>query len=163
MLGIDEASLALLDNLQRRYIEALDRRDMEAWLDCFSQDADASYFCIAAENVERGLEIALMYDDCRARLTDRVTFISKVWTGTFQPYRMRHFVQRIGTPILDHGKLSVVSNFSIATTPEGGSSSLLAVGQYEDSVVLDRGELRFLRKRAVYDTTVLPRYIVYPF
>lgn len=163
MLGIDEASLALIDNLQRRYIEALDRRDMEAWLDCFSQDADASYFCIAAENVERGLEIALMYDDCRARLTDRVTFITKVWTGTFQPYRMRHFVQRIGAPILDHGKLCLTSNFSIATTPEGGGSSLLAVGQYEDTVVLDRGEPRFRRKRAVYDTTVLPRYIVYPF
>ncbi|WP_029889180.1 aromatic-ring-hydroxylating dioxygenase subunit beta [Polycyclovorans algicola] len=163
MLGIDEASLALVDDLQRRYIEALDRRAMEAWLDCFSQDADASYFCIAAENVEGGQEIALMYDDCRARLTDRVTFITKVWTGTFQPYRMRHFVQRIGIPTLDHGKLCVVSNFHIAITPEGGSSNLLAVGQYEDTVVLDRGEPRFLRKRAVYDTTVLPRYIVYPF
>lgn len=163
MLGLDEASLGLIDNLQRRYMEALDRRDMDAWLDCFAQDAAASYFCIAAENVERGLEIALMYDDCRARLMDRVTFITKVWSGTFQPYRMRHFVQRIGVPTLDQGKLSVVSNFSIATTPEGGGSSLLAVGYYEDSVVLDRGEPRFLRKRAVYDTTVLPRYIVYPF
>ena len=163
MLGLDEASLALIDNLQRRYIEALDRRDMEAWLDCFAQDAAASYFCIAAENVERGLEIALMYDDCRARLIDRITFITKVWAGTFQPYRTRHFVQRISTPTLDAGKLCTVSNFSIAITPEGGSSGLLAVGQYEDSVVLDRGEPRFLRKRAVYDTTVLPRYIVYPF
>ena len=163
MLGTDGVSLARVDELQCRYIEALDRRDLEAWLDCFSQDADASYFCIAAENVERGLEIALMYDDCRARLADRVTFITRVWTGTFQPYRTRHFVQRVGTPALDGGKLRVVSNFSIATTPEGGASSLLAVGQYEDTIVLDRGEARFQRKRAVYDTTVLPRYIVYPF
>lgn len=163
MLGTDEESLCQVDDLQRRYVEALDRRDLDAWLDCFSQDAVASYFCIAAENVERGLEIALMLDDCRARLIDRVTFITKVWTGTFQPYRTRHFTQRIGKPSLHGGKLRVVSNFSIAITPEGGSSNLLAVGQYEDSVVLDRGEPRFLCKRAVYDTTVLPRYIVYPF
>lgn len=163
MLGIDETSLVLIDNLQRRYIEALDRRDLDGWLDCFAHDDAASYFCIAAENVERGLEIALMLDDCRARLMDRITFITKVWAGTFQPYRTRHFVQRIGTPSLEAGKLSIVSNFSIAITPEGGSSSLMAVGQYEDTVVLDRGEPRFLRKRAVYDTTVLPRYIVYPF
>lgn len=163
MFGTDEDSLQQIDDLQRRYIEALDRRDLDAWLDCFSQDATASYFCIAAENVERGLEIALMYDDCRARLIDRVTFITKVWAGTFQPYRTRHFAQRIAVPTQDGGAVSVVSNFSIATTPEGGSSSLLAVGQYEDRVVLDRGEPRFLRKRAVYDTTVLPRYIVYPF
>ena len=86
-----------------------------------------------------------------------------MWVGTYQPYRTRHFVQRIGEVTRDHGKLQVVSNFSIAITPEGGSSSLLAVGQYEDQIVLDRGEPRFLRKRAVYDTTVLPRYIVYPF
>lgn len=163
MLSADEASLRQVDDLQRRYIEALDRRDLDAWLDCFSQDDVSSYFCIAAENVERGLEIALMLDDCRARLIDRVTFITKIWTGTFQPYRTRHFAQRIGKPSVDNGKLAVVSNFSIAITPEGGSSSLLAVGQYEDSVVFDRGEPRFLSKRAVYDTTVLPRYIVYPF
>ena len=104
-----------------------------------------------------------MYDDCRARLADRVTFITQVWTGTFQPYRTRHFVQRVGSPLLEGGRLHVVSNFSIATTPEGGGTSLLAVGQYEDIVVLDGGEPRFQRKRAVYDTTVLPRYIVYPF
>jgi 3-phenylpropionate/cinnamic acid dioxygenase small subunit len=163
MLGTDDASLLQVEDLQRRYIEALDRRDLDAWLDCFSQDAGASYCCIAAENVERGLDVALMLDDCGARLIDRVTFITKVWTGTFQPYRTRHFAQRIGKPSMDRGQLRVVSNFSIAITPEGGSSSLLAVGQYEDSVVLERGEPRFFSKRAVYDTTVLPRYIVYPF
>lgn len=163
MLGTDEASLREIDNLQRRYIDALDRLDLDAWLDCFSQDAAASYYCISAENVERGHEIALMLDDCHARLIDRVTFITKVWAGTFQPYRTRHFTQRVGVPKKDGGQVCLVSNFSIAITPEGGNSSLLAVGQYEDRVVMDRGEPRFLRKRAVYDTTVLPRYIVYPF
>lgn len=163
MLDNNLESIARVDDLQRRYAAALDRRDLAAWLDCFSQDSASAYFCTAAENVDNGLQIALMYDDCRARLEDRVTFITKVWAGTFQPYRTRHFVQRIGTPTRSGGQLHVVSNFSIAITPEGGSSSLLAVGQYEDDIVLDRGEPRFLRKRAVYDTTVLPRYIVYPF
>lgn len=163
MLDNDAESLAQIDDLQRRYIEALDRRDLAAWLDCFSHGGDASYFCISAENVERKLQIGLMYDDCRARLEDRVTFITKVWAGTFQPYRTRHFVQRLGAAKRAGGQLHLVSNFSIAITPEGGTSNLLAVGQYEDVVVLDRGEPRFLSKRAVYDTTVLPRYIVYPF
>lgn len=163
MLDNNAESLMLVDELQRRYIEALDRRDLEAWLDCFSQSSEAAYFCISAENVERKLQIGLMYDDCRARLEDRVTFITKVWAGTFQPYRTRHFVQRLGAAKRSGGHLHLVSNFSIAITPEGGSSNLLAVGQYEDVVVLDRGQPRFLSKRAVYDTTVLPRYIVYPF
>jgi 3-phenylpropionate/cinnamic acid dioxygenase small subunit len=163
MLDNGPESLALVDDLQRRYVQALDHRDLETWLDCFSQNAKASYFCISAENVERKLQIGLMYDDCRARLEDRVTFITRVWAGTYQPYRTRHFVQRIGVPERNGGRLQMLSNFSIAITPEGGTSSLLSVGQYEDVVELDRGEPRFLSKRAVYDTTVLPRYIVYPF
>jgi 3-phenylpropionate/cinnamic acid dioxygenase small subunit len=163
MLDNDFASLALIDDLQRRYVQALDHRDLDTWLDCFCHGANASYFCISAENVDRKLQIGLMYDDCRARLEDRVTFITRVWAGTFQPYRTRHFVQRIGTATRRGGQMHLVSNFTIAITPEGGTSSLLAAGQYEDVVELDRGEPRFLSKRAVYDTTVLPRYIVYPF
>lgn len=163
MLDNNTESLALVDDLQRRYVEALDHRDLNAWLDCFCQSAASSYFCISAENVENKLPIGLMYDDCRARIEDRVTFITKVWVGTYQPYRTRHFVQRIGSGKRAGGQLHLVSNFSIAITPEGGTSSLLAVGQYEDVIELDRGEPRFLSKRAVYDTTVLPRYIVYPF
>ena len=163
MLDNTSDSLALVDELQRRYVEALDHRDLDAWLGCFSRSADASYFCIPAENVEQQLPIGLMYDDCRARIEDRVTFITKIWVGTYQPYRTRHFVQRIGTPRRSGGQWHLVSNFSIAITPEGGTSSLLSVGQYEDVVEFDGGEPRFLSKRAVYDTTVLPRYIVYPF
>ena len=163
MLDNNSESLALVDDLQRRYVEALDHRDLNAWLDCFCQNAASSYFCISAENVENKLPIGLMYDDCRARLEDRVTFITKVWVGTYQPYRTRHFVQRIGACKRTGGQLHLVSNFSIAITPEGGTSSLLAVGQNADVIELDRGEPRFLSKRAVYDTTVLPRYIVYPF
>lgn len=163
MLDNDSESIAQIEDLQRRYARALDQRDLDAWQDCFCQSSEASYFCISAENVERGLEIGLMYDDCRARIEDRVTFITKVWVGTYQPYRTRHFVQRI-SPVERKGKeVAVLTNFSIAITPEGGSSDLLAAGQYEDRIVLDRSEPRFLCKRAVYDTTVLPRYIVYPF
>lgn len=163
MLDDSLESLARVDDLQRRYASALDRRDMESWRDCFSQERSAAYFCTSAENADNGLQIALMYDDCRARIEDRVTFVTRIWVGTFQPYRTRHFVQRIGTPTREGQQLRVVSNFSIAITPEGGSSSLLAVGQYEDDIVFESGIPCFLRKRAVYDTTVLPRYIVYPF
>ena len=163
MLDNDYESIAQIENLQRRYARALDQHDLETWLDCFCQSSESSYFCISSENVERGLEIGLMYDDCRARIEDRVTFITKVWAGTFQPYRTRHFLQRISPLERDGKEVTAVTNFSIAITPEGGSSYLLATGQYEDTIVLDRGEPRFLCKRAVYDTTVLPRYIVYPF
>jgi anthranilate 1,2-dioxygenase small subunit len=57
----------------------------------------------------------------------------------------------------------VRSNFSIEYTLDPNAPKTLATGVYEDVVVLEGEQARFLSKRAVYDTTVLPQYIVYPF
>jgi len=156
------AVLHRVDELQQRYIRALDDIDMSAWLATFAEDPAASYVCISAENENRGLHLALMLDDCYARLQDRVTFITKVWAGTFQPYRTRHLVQRVWCE-QGNGVVLARSNFSIVATPGDGASMLLAAGSYVDRLVDDGSTIRILERRAVYDTTVLPRYIVYPF
>ncbi len=154
--------LQKIDELQQRYVRALDDIDMAAWLATFAEDAAASYVCISAENESRGLQLALMFDDCHARLQDRVTFVTKVWAGTFQPYRTRHLTQRVWCECRDQVVL-MRSNFSIVATPDGGASAMLAAGTYVDRLVDDNGTMRILERRAIYDTTVLPRYIVYPF
>ena len=51
-------------------MRVLDGRDMPAWLDCF--DNEASYVCTTLENEEQGLSLAMMMDDCRDRVRDRV-------------------------------------------------------------------------------------------
>lgn len=164
MSRLSDALLRTVDELQQDYIEALDRGDMAGWLAAFSPAAAASYVCISAENDDRDFGLALMLDDCRARLEDRVTFVTQVWAGTFQAYRMRHFVQRTSARQAGDGILQVHSNFAIMMTPEGGTSALLAVGHYQDRIVIEGdGTARFLEKKVVYDTTVLPRYVVYPF
>ena len=110
-----------------------------------------------------GWPIALMLDDCRARLKDRVTFVTQIWKGTFQDYRTRHFAQRLSCEKAADDTFRVRSNFSIEYTFDPNATAILAAGVYEDVVVIEGGEPRFLSKRAVYDTTVLPQYIVYPF
>src|SRR3546814_15656337 len=76
-----------------------------------------------------------MYDDCHARLLDRVTYITKIWAGTFQDYRTRHFVQRVAADRIDDNTWKARSNFSVFMTPEdSGVSEVLATGQYEDLV-----------------------------
>ncbi len=154
--------LEKIDALQRRYAEALDSAQMEQWLDCFSH-AEASYVCIPEENERFGLPIALMLDDCRERIADRVTFITKIWVGTFEPYRTTHFIQRLSTEKMDSDTYRQVSNFSVMISPEAGSSYVLATGRYYDLVVMEEGRPLFREKRAVYDSQILPRYIVYPF
>ena len=86
--------LASIDALQVAYARALDRFDMPAWLDCFEDDA-GSYICTTRENEEQDLPLALMMDDNRVRLGDRARFINEVWSGTFEEYTTRHFVQRL--------------------------------------------------------------------
>jgi 3-phenylpropionate/cinnamic acid dioxygenase small subunit len=105
-----------------------------------------------------------MFDDCRERLEDRVTYVNEIWVGTFQDYRTRHFVQRIGHRQVDKNTAEVVSNFSVFMTPQDtGVTQVLAAGQYLDTVRLsDNGSAKLLSRRAELDTSVLPRYLVYP-
>lgn len=163
MNSVPAETLAQIDALQTRYIHALDSKNFSAWVDTFSSEPDASYFCISAENEDNNLPIALMYDDCRDRIEDRVVFIEKIWVDTFQEYSTRHFIQRMHVEPIDSNVYAVETNFSIVYTPETGRSGVQVAGVYKDKIHINGIGARFKSKRAVYDTTILPRYIVYPF
>lgn len=156
-------TLSAIDAVQTRHIAALDAQDMAGWLATFSTDPAASYICISAENEQRGHSIALMFDDSRARLEDRVSIVTKVWAGTYQAYRTRHFFQRLSCREAAPGRYAAMSNFSIAMTPEGGVSTLLTTGVYHDLIDVTPAGALMCQRRAVYDADALPRYVVFPF
>jgi 3-phenylpropionate/cinnamic acid dioxygenase small subunit len=152
-----------IDELQTRYIHALDSKNMQDWLAAFAEVPEACYICTTQESVDRNLPLALILDDCYARLQDRVTYITKIWAGTFQDYRTRHFTQRVSAESQPGNTVRVRTNFTVIYTPEDtGSSEVLTAGVYEDVVMLAEGGARFLSKKAVTDTSILPRYLVYP-
>jgi 3-phenylpropionate/cinnamic acid dioxygenase small subunit len=157
----DPAIEAAVDALQIRYVRALDRRNMQSWLECFARDG-AGYVCIALENEEQGLPLALMMDDSHERLMDRVKFITEVWSGTFEDYSTRHFVQRLDCVQAGPGLYAVESNFMVTYTTAGRQSDILVSGSYEDRVVIGAEGPRFQSKKAVLDTITTPRYLVYP-
>jgi anthranilate 1,2-dioxygenase small subunit len=149
---------AAIDALQNEYVLALDDRNWDGWLNSFT--ADGQYFAVAADDAAAGRPLALMMDDCPERLQDRVSYITRVWT--YEEYQTRHFVQRLKTTRAGDNEYDVVSNFSIFFTSEAGESSILAVGKYEDRVLVAAEGARFRKKRAVIDSFLLPRYLVYP-
>lgn len=159
-LELDERTLSEIDRLQIRYIHALDRRDLAAWLGCFAKVA--GYTCISAENVEQGLSLAIMLDDCRERLLDRIKFIEEVWVGTFEEYKTRHFVQRLTCETVANGTYIVESNVLVSYTTAQGRSDILVAGCYHDEVRVDSTGAAFVSKRAILDTVATPRYLVYP-
>ncbi len=157
---IDPTVLARVDALQIKYLAALDRHDLNGWLECFADDG--SYTCITRENHDAGLPVALMLDDSRARLKDRVKFINEVWSGTFEDYATRHFVQRLDCTQRAGDRLDVLTNFMVSYTNRQGGSDILVTGVYGDEVDLSGKEARFKTKRAILDTVTTPRYLVYP-
>jgi anthranilate 1,2-dioxygenase small subunit len=154
--------LTQIDALQIGYIDALDKKDMEAWLSAFSP-AGSAYFCRTAEAEDRGLEISFIYDDNYDRLQDRVKFVTRVWTGTYQDYQTRHFIQRLSCEQREDGCYEVRSNLLVAfTRSDNNQTELLVAGTYVDVIEMNGGDAKFKSKRVIIDAPVLPHYIVYP-
>lgn len=153
--------LARIDTLQTRYVCALDRKDLDAWLTCFSAE-EASYICLPAEGEAQGLPLAIMMDDSAERLRDRAKFVNEVWAGTFEDYATRHFVQRLSCARLPSGRYAVESNFMVLFTSLRRHSEILVSGSYRDEVDISSGDAAFISKKAVLDTVTTPRYLVYP-
>ncbi len=134
---------------------------MHAWFACFKGDK-AGYVCTTRENEDAGFPVALMMDDTPARLADRVKFITEVWSGTYEDYATRHFVQRLRCNQSTEGRFRVLSNFMVAYTDRRGRSELLVTGVYEDEIAVFADEAFFAAKKAILDTITTSRYLVYP-
>ncbi len=160
MNGVGDHAIWHIELLNRSYMRALDRKDMQGWLATFT--SNGSYICISEENERRGFPIAYMLDDCYARLQDRVIQVLDIQDDAIEHYQPRHFSQLIDIEPLRGGHYRVESNFSVTYTPaDTGRSALLATGQYIDEVAVN-GTAKFVQRKAVVDTNVLPRYIAYP-
>jgi anthranilate 1,2-dioxygenase small subunit len=152
--------LARIDALQTRYLAALDRRNWSDWLACFS--SDGSYICTSQENVGQDLPLAIMMDDTRERLADRVKFITEVWSGTYEDYSTRHFVQRLTCEREAPDLFAVQTNFTVIYTNSAGRTDLLVAGVYRDAIRVGPSDTSFKTKVAILDTFTTPRYLVYP-
>jgi 3-phenylpropionate/cinnamic acid dioxygenase small subunit len=134
---------------------------MKAWLATFGDEGQ--YVCTTAESEAAALPVALIMDDCRGRLEDRVKFVDKVWAGTFQDYQTRHFVQRIECLAAEPGVYGVRTNFALAITrSDTGRTDIFATGIYVDIVGAAEGKAFFKSKKVIVDAPVLPHYVVYP-
>ena len=158
----DPRVLAQVRRLEQRYVDAVDSRRMEAWLDCFTEDG--SYYVLGVDNEADDLPLCLMMDDCRERLEDRATFVDEVWPGSYEDYQTRHFVQplRLEADESAAGRFRSLSNFTVFATDARGRTSLFIAGQYRDRIRVSGEECRYVERRVVMDTFTTPGVIVYP-
>jgi 3-phenylpropionate/cinnamic acid dioxygenase small subunit len=153
--------LRVAEQLIDAYVRGLDRLEVTRWPEYFA--TEASYIVTSRENLERGLQIAHILDDSRGRIEDRITYITKVWDGHYNEYWPRHVLGRSIVTDVVGDDIRVETNFAIYMSEPGEvGSRLFAVGYYDDVITVQDGEAKFKSKTVVLDTTVLPRYFVYP-
>lgn len=153
--------IAERDSIERLYLDytnSIDDNDLDRWQELFTEDC--SYRIASAENVARGLPLAVMRCDSRAMLADRVEAIRS--SAFYVSRTVRHFVSALDVRPEDE-ETRVRANFAVYESLPRAASTLLCVGRYDDVVVTDReGIARFRQKHCIYDGDLVVDSIVYP-
>ncbi|TMJ09238.1 MAG: hypothetical protein E6G98_10110 [Bacillati bacterium ANGP1] len=167
-VDLGERRQAALD-LLTQYIRIVDDpRRIEEWPALFSDDAE--YIVITRENHERNLPIAVIRDDSKDRIADRVTIIREFWGAGgraadrhYNDAWPRHVVGPVWVEFSESGDALVGANFAVYQSVQVDvAPRLLAVGEYKDVVEFSGATATYKAKKVILDTSVLQDVFVYP-
>jgi 3-phenylpropionate/cinnamic acid dioxygenase small subunit len=155
---VDAALHFKVQDLNARYVHAIDENRLEEWPDFFAEDG--RYRITTVENVERGLPLSIMSATSRAMMRDRINSLRNA--NVYESQRYRHAV---GTPLIEPGDgiVRAVTNFLVARIMHTGETTLFATGRYEDRIAL-AGDARphFLEKTVILDSRQIDTLLAIP-
>lgn len=158
-MAFDPALYRELDCLNARYGEALDDGPLEDWPTLFTEQC--LYLIIPRENEERGLPLAIMRCESRDMLMDRVTAVRE--TMMYEPRYLRHHITNARIVAHAGDSMSAVANFTVIEVLPEELPRILITGRYRDRLKREAdGEWRFVERRCVYDSTLVPNSIIFP-
>jgi anthranilate 1,2-dioxygenase small subunit len=151
---------AEIETFNARYCALLDRQDLMAWVDCFTEDA--FYSVISRENFERGLPVGLIYCEGRGMIHDRAFALLK--TAMFGPRYLRHMVANLivmpaGSDSTIHARANYVVFEVLTDRPE---ARLHQIGEYHDIFRRVGGQVKLQERRCVYDNLLIPTALCIP-
>jgi len=156
---MDPALRWRFEDLYARYATLLDDGPLEQWPALFT--ADCSYRIVPRENHDLGLPLAVMRCDSQAMLRDRVRAVQQ--TMLYEPRQLRHQITQIQPARRGDGAFDVTASYSVIEVLRDELPRVLSVGRYLDRVAEDDdGALRFVDKRVVYDSDMVPNTLVFP-
>jgi len=156
---MDVETTLKVQNLQARYIQALDDDRLEDWPNFFTDQC--RYLVTTADNLAQGLPLGLIYATSRAMLRDRVRSLRDA--NVYEAQRYRHM---IGPPVLEKGEGGLVharTNFMVARIMHTGETLLFATGRYDDRIAPEEPQgPRFREKVVVIDSRVVDTLLAIP-
>ena len=156
---MDVATTFAVQDLQARYVQALDDDRLETWPDFFTDKC--RYLVTTADNLAQGMPLGMIYATSRAMLRDRVKSLREA--NVYEAQRYRHV---IGPPVLDAGEGGVIraqTSFMVVRIMHTGESMVFVSGRYDDRIVLDGLEApRFAEKVVVLDSRQIDTLLAIP-
>jgi 3-phenylpropionate/cinnamic acid dioxygenase small subunit len=152
-----ESQLRVQD-LNARYVEAIDEGRFEDWPDLFMEHC--KYRITTAENVEQGLPLSIIYATSRAMLRDRVKALREA--NVYEAQRYRHVLGPSRLEPGEGGSVGARTNFMVARVMHTGDTALFATGRYLDRVVLAGGAALFAEKTVILDSRQIDTLLAIP-
>ncbi len=147
-----------LEDFHAAYADTLDRGDIEAWPEFFTEDA--VYKVIARDNLESGLPLCLMLCEGKGMLKDRAYAIAH--TEMYAPRYLQHQISLIRTTGVDDAGVTAVANYVMFETLVDEPTRILQAGRYRDRFRKTGAGLLLAERICVYDSVVVPNCVVFP-
>jgi anthranilate 1,2-dioxygenase small subunit len=157
-IAIDAAARRQIEELNARYIRAIDDDQLEAWPDLFTEKC--LYRIITRENVDRGFTTPLMECASRGMLIDRVTGYRRV--NIYEPQRYTHALSGLVLKAVDATRIACTQSYVVVRTMVTGEMSIFSAGVYRDRVVLSENGAKFEERIVVQESRRVDTLLVIP-
>jgi 3-phenylpropionate/cinnamic acid dioxygenase small subunit len=148
-----------IQELQARYIQALDDDRLEDWPNFFTDTC--RYVVTTADNLAQGMPLGMIYATSRAMLRDRVRSLRDA--NVYEAQRYRHM---IAPPVIDPGEGGIVhatTSFMVVRIMHTGETMMFVTGRYDDRIMLEGPDApRFVEKTVVLDSRVIDTLLAIP-
>src|SRR5580704_9162550 len=148
MSVINDSARRQIEELNARYIRAIDDDRLEAWPELFTEKC--LYRIITRENFDRGFTTPLMECASRGMLVDRVTGYRRV--NIYEPQRYTHMLSGLMLEAIDATHIACRQNYLVVRTMVMGEMSIFSAGLYLDRVVLSENGATFEERIVVQES-----------
>ena len=156
---MDISTTLQVQDLQARYIQALDGDRLEDWPNFFTDKC--RYLVTTADNVAQGMPLGMIYATSRAMLRDRVRSLRDA--NVYEAQRYRHM---IAPPVIERdegGLVHAQTGFMVVRIMHTGETVMFVTGRYDDRIVLDGPDApRFVEKVVVLDSRQIDTLLAIP-
>jgi anthranilate 1,2-dioxygenase small subunit len=151
---------AEIEAFNANYCALLDRQQLMAWTNCFTEDA--FYTVTSRENFDRNLPVGLIYCEGRGMIHDRAFALLK--TAMFGPRYLRHMVSNlIVEPASADGTVHARANYVVfEVLTDHPEARLHQVGEYRDLFRRVDDALKLQERRCIYDNLLVPTALCMP-